>query len=206
MFSPLCQDFGGRGLWRKFVRGKCWAFTFSARSSRRSLGWIGPYIGSNRISRRGSKIQSKKTHQHHHHEKKMEDGSGNTQRKPVMVDPRNIPYIWFECPGIFTENRDFIYFLSFFLCFIAWMFYFKFGELSCYVWTFMPECIKFMIMNLYRWKIWEPVIMEAGISQLSFLKLFVFCWNSISPDFIWARGQVVSCFSISIKIKAIEAL
>lgn len=86
MCFPVVQDFGGRPF--AFCPGQMLGFYLSARSSRRSLCWIGPYIGSS-ISRRGSKIQSKKTHQHHHHPK-MEDGSV-TQRKPVMVDPRNIP-------------------------------------------------------------------------------------------------------------------
>ena len=99
-----------------FCPGQMLGFHLSARSSRRSLCWIGPYIGSNRISRRGSKIQSKKTHQHHHHPK-MEDGSV-TQRKPVMVDPRNIPT--YDLSAQAMQKIETLYISShFFLCLIG---------------------------------------------------------------------------------------
>ena len=88
-------------------------FHLSTRSCRRSLCWIGPHIGSNRISRRGSKIQSKKTHQHHHHPK-MEDGSTVTQRKPVMVDPRNIPT--YDLSAQAMQKIETLYIFSHFFC------------------------------------------------------------------------------------------
>ena len=112
---PVVPRFRGTRPLAEVCPGQMLGFHLSARSSRRSLGWIGPYIGSNRISRRGSKIQSKKTHQHHHHEKKMEDGSGNTQRKPVMVDPRNIPTYDLSAQA-FLQKIETLYIFSHFFC------------------------------------------------------------------------------------------
>lgn len=167
-------------------------FHLSTRSCRRSLGWIGPYIGSNRISRRGSKIQSKKTHQHHHHPK-MEDGSV-TQRKPVMVDPRNIPT--YDLSAQAMQKIETFFSLIFFVVWFDWMFYFKFG-VSCrvtyglyagvhYSWSWISTVGRFE--SLWSWKLGYA----RGVFKISCILLgFHFTW------LIWARGQVVSCFSTS---------
>ena len=93
----------------QYFRGSM--LVFHLPRCRQSLCWIG-YIGS----RRWSKIQSKKTHQHHH--PKMEDGS--PQQKPVMVDPRNIPTYDLSAQAM---QRKSLFFFSF--GFSDWMFYFE---------------------------------------------------------------------------------
>ena len=81
----------------------------------------------------------------------MEDGSV-TQRKPVMVDPRNIPTYDLSAQA-FLQKIETLYIFSHFFFVFDWMFYFKFGELSCYVWTL---CRRWRVIHDHEslpWKI-----------------------------------------------------